>query len=95
MSKTETWHKMKLEVMKELLFCKFRQNRDLYFKLLNTRPHALFECTLDDFWGTVCRLGSVTSVEGAWCGRNQLGILLMQVRDIHCTKYHDMLHSIY
>ena len=56
MAKSEAWHNMKLRVMQELLFCKFRQNRDLYYKLLNTRPHALFECTLDEYWGTGCRL---------------------------------------
>ena len=75
--------------MKELLCCKFRQNQELYFKLLNTRPHALFECTLDNFWGTGCRLGSVSSVEGEWTGRNQLGILLMHVRDVLVTELED------
>ena len=86
MPKTPTWLAMKVDVMRELLFCKFRQNRNLYYKLLNTRPHALYECTLDEFWGTGCRLGSVTSVEGDWCGKNQLGTLLMHTRDILVTE---------
>ena len=78
---TDKWDQSKLTIMKELLFCQFRQNRDLYFKLLNTRPHALLECTLDDYWGTGCRLGSVAAVEGCWPGQNMLGKLLVEVRE--------------
>ena len=80
--KTEEWDRIKLDIMRDLLFCKFKQNRNLYFKLLNTRPHALYECTLDNYWGTGCRLLSVMSVEGDWGGSNHLGILLMHVRDV-------------
>ena len=82
MTRTQKWEEMKVDVMRELLFCKFRQNKQLYFKLINTRPHALYECTLDEFWGTGCRLGSISSVDGDWCGQNHLGVLLMHVRDM-------------
>ena len=78
---TDEWERVKISIMKDLLFCKFRQNHDLYFKLLNTRPRALLECTLDDFWGTGCRLGSFTAVDGTWTGQNMLGKLLVEVRD--------------
>ena len=82
MVRTPEWEDIKIDVMRDLLFCKFRQNKNLYFKLLNTRPHALYECTLDNYWGTGCRLGSESSVDGDWCGQNKLGSLIMHVRDI-------------
>ena len=53
---TDEWEKITVKNMKDLLFCKFRQNQELYFKLINTRPHNLLECTVDEFWGTGCRL---------------------------------------
>ena len=79
---TQAWNEQKLEVMEELLLCKFRQNRTLYYQLLNTRPHDLFECTLCAFWGTGCKLGSIAMGERSWSGLNHLGRLLMHVRDI-------------
>ena len=53
------WHRIKIQVMEELLYCKFRQHKTLYYRLLNTRPNNLFECTLCVFWGTGCKLGSI------------------------------------
>ena len=82
MVRTPEWEDIKIDVMRDLLFCKFRQNKNLYFKLLNTRRHALYECTLDNYWGTGCPLGSESLVDGDWCGQNKLGSLIMHVRDI-------------
>ena len=84
---TDEWERIKLDIMRELLFCKYRQNRDMYFKLLNTRPHNLLECTLDDYWGTGCRLLSIAAVEGSWTGQNMLGKLLVEVRDILLLEF--------
>ena len=89
MKRTQVWENMKLDVMLELLLCKFRQNKGLFFKLINTRPHPLYECTLDEYWGTGCRLMSISSVEGELCGENHLGILLMRVRDILISEVED------
>ena len=77
-----TWENSKLQVMEELLFCKFRQNKSLYFLLLNTRPLYLIESTLDNFWGAGCKLGTVALEEGIWKGNNHLGRMLMYVQDI-------------
>ena len=77
---TQEWENMKLSIMEELLYCKFRQNKQLYYQLLNTRPHDLFECTTCEFWGTGCRFGSVAMDEKSWEGNNHLGRLLMKVR---------------
>ena len=46
---TEEWERNKIRVMEELLFSKFRQNKRLYYLLLNTRPLNLIEGTLDTF----------------------------------------------
>lgn len=65
------WEEVKLSIMKELLIKKF-QHEDLKQKLLMTRPHKLIEGNNwnDTFWG-VCR-GE---------GQNNLGKLIMEVRD--------------
>ena len=50
----KNWEKYKIAVVEDLLFAKFAQNKDLYYSLLNTRPHQLIEATLDKFWGAGC-----------------------------------------
>ena len=79
------WQEHKLEVMEDLLFCKFQQNKQLYYMLMNTRPWELIEATLDNFWGAGSILGSFALEDGSWEGQNNLGKLLMKVRD-HFVK---------
>ena len=79
--KTAFWEAHKLEVMGDLLFCKFKQNKQLYYSLLNTRPMNLIEATLDVFWGVGCLFGSIALDERSWEGQNNLGKLLVKVRD--------------
>ena len=81
-TETEDWLNQKLNVMEELLFCKFRQNKVLYSQLLNTQPHDLFECTMCQYWGTGCKLGSIMMEESSWAGANHLGRMLVYVRTI-------------
>ena len=83
---TREWDNSKLAIMEELLYCKFRQNKHLYYQLLNTRPHDLFECTTDEFWGTGCRFGTIAMDERSWEGNNHLGKLLMRVRGRFVTE---------
>ena len=78
----ERWYKIKLQVMEDLLFAKFRQNKKLYYSLLNTRPMNLIEATMDSFWGANCILKSIALEEGSWEGQNHLGKLLMKVRNV-------------
>ena len=78
---TPFWEAHKLEVMEDLLYCKFKQNKQLYYSLLNTRPLNLIEATLDSYWGANCLFGSIALVEGSWEGTNNLGKLLMKVRN--------------
>ena len=77
---TEKWERLKLEVMEDLIFCKFRQNQTLYNCLINTRPLNLIECTTDYFWGSGCLFGSIALDEGCWEGQNYMGKILVRVR---------------
>ena len=65
------WEAVKIEVMREVLRCKFSQNPDLKAKLIATGDAELIEGNNwnDTFWG-VCRDK----------GRNHLGKLLMELR---------------
>ncbi len=66
------WENVKLQVMEDILFCKFNQNPRLMGLLIDTGTQELQEGNYwgDRFWG-VCR-GS---------GQNHLGNLLMKVRN--------------
>ena len=66
------WEEMKLDVMYRLVSTKFRQNPDLREKLLATREEELVEhAPWDRFWGD----------GGDGRGRNEMGKLLMRVRE--------------
>ena len=80
------WENHKLQIMEDLLFSKFEQNKKLYYCLLNTRPHFLIEATTDDFWGSGCQFGSIALEEGCWDGQNHLGNLLIRVRNCFVRK---------
>ena len=74
------WKRIKIEKMIDILQHKFRQNKDLYFKLINTRPYDLIEASLDGFWGAYCKLYSIALEEGTWTGQNVLGRILGDIR---------------
>lgn len=65
------WEKVKINIMKEVLFYKFTQHEDLAEKLVNTGDEELVEGNWwhDTFWG-ICN-GK---------GENHLGKLLMEIR---------------
>ena len=75
------WDELKLRVMEDILLAKFRQNKKLYYSLLNTRPMTLIEATLDTFWGAGCILCSIALEEGSWEGQNHLGRQLLKIRN--------------
>lgn len=68
------WEKVKVKIMREIVFAKFNQNPDLRKKLLATGSAILEEGNTwnDTFWG-VCPPGSGN-------GENHLGKILMDVR---------------
>ena len=73
------WFKIKIGIMREIVFEKFSQNSDLTDMLISTAPARLEEGNLwgDDFWGI--------TPPGSGHGRNELGKILMDVRD-HLSK---------
>ena len=91
----EHWDNYKLQIMEDLLFSKFEQNKQLYYSLLNTRPHFLIESTVDSFWGAGCQFGSIALEEGCWEGQNHLGNLLVRVRDHFVRKLEVGQNAVY
>ena len=69
----EDWNDARIDVMREVLECKFSQNPELKEKLVATGDAELIEGNHwnDRFWG-VCR----------GTGQNHLGKLLMELREI-------------
>jgi hypothetical protein len=66
------WERVKIGVMREAVEAKFRQHEELRALLLGTGDAKLIEHTEnDDFWGD----------GGDGSGRNELGRILMAVRD--------------
>lgn len=71
------WDDVKDQVMYEVVYAKFSQNKVLKERLLETGDAELIEVTTwhDMYWGT-CRCEKCG--DG---GKNQLGVTLMQVRE--------------
>lgn len=67
------WEQVKDDLMKTALLAKFRQNDDIRRILLSTGDAHLIEHTKNDsYWGD----------GGDGTGKNKLGLLLMEVREI-------------
>jgi len=75
----EDWEQVKVSIMTELVWLKFEQNSKLRDKLLCTYPIELIEGNYwhDNFWGD-CFCKKCTDIKG----RNMLGYILMQIREI-------------
>ena len=82
----EHWKRIKIEKMIDILQHKFRQNPELYFMLINTRPYDLIEASLDGFWGAHCKLYSTALQNGTWSGQNILGRILVDIRTDLCRE---------
>ena len=65
------WESAKVNVMREAVFAKFKQHKELEDLLLSTGDAKLIEHTgTDDYWG----------VDSSGRGRNMLGHILMNIR---------------
>lgn len=71
------WDKLKYGIMYEVCLAKFRQNRDLLEKLMATGDAELIE---GNYWGDTY-WGKCNGV-----GQNNLGKILMQIREEHKQK---------
>lgn len=71
------WNDMKVSVMREVLMDKFTRNRELGLMLVSTAPVRFEETNWwgDMFWGVCWH-------NGAWRGENNLGKVLMDIRNI-------------
>ena len=74
----EDWEDVKIPIMKDIVYTKFKQNFDICVKLVETGDEYLEEGNTwnDKFWG-VCN-GD---------GKNILGIILMDIREIFTKKF--------
>lgn len=69
---TPFWNERKVQRMREVVFCKFVENKELEQKLLATGDVVLIEASkTDSFWGC--------GKKGT--GQNILGLLLMETRE--------------
>lgn len=68
------WESVKVGIMEEIVYAKFTQNQNLREKLIATGDALLEEGNdwNDTFWGVSLKSGK---------GKNNLGIILMKVRD--------------
>lgn len=74
------WDKIKLGVMRDILFSKFQINGDLWDKLAATGDAVLIEGNTwhDQFWGN-CTCDKCKDTPG----ENHLGRILMEIRDTY------------
>ena len=76
------WESVKIGVMRTALFAKFSQHLDIQELLLSTGDCKIVEHTENDsFWGD----------GGNGKGKNMLGKLLMQVRDVIREQKHQII----
>jgi hypothetical protein len=78
------WEDVKLNIMLKSLYLKFTQNNNLTTKLLQTRGWELVEGNTfhDNYWGN-CTCFKCSNIPG----QNNLGRLLMYIRDVAISKY--------
>lgn len=74
----EDWEEIKIDIMTDLVFLKFKQNPSLRKQLLSTDTQKLVEGNWwhDNFWGD-CACRKCSNIKG----KNVLGIILMEVRE--------------
>ncbi|KAL3103828.1 hypothetical protein niasHT_020857 [Heterodera trifolii] len=76
------WQTVKRELMQRVVYEKFRQNQPLCEALLRTGFVRLVEASTDRYWAAGLRItDEAIHSSNNWPGRNELGWLLMRVRD--------------
>ena len=79
---TPAWTKMRIAVMTEINQAKFSQNEDLKKFLLETAPTYLAEDNAaDSFWGIKMSRNDPDSMKRFLYKANNMGVLLMKIRD--------------
>ncbi len=78
------WEEVKMQIMYKANHAKFLQNPSLRMYLFTTLGSSLVECSpVDRFWGIGLSLRSPLILDGEakWKGRNQMGVILEEVRN--------------
>ena len=79
----KVWNDKKYNIMKQGLFLKFSQNKDIKQKLLETKPKILYEASpRDKIWGIGVSISSALNKNQSLYGKNLLGNALMEIRDM-------------
>ena len=80
----DIWDKNCRHIVKQGVYAKFRQNPELYKELLLTGNALLAECARQDrIWGIGINLNDESWEDVSnWNGKNYLGIILMEVRNL-------------
>lgn len=81
MKPTAAWDRDKRGIMKVIVQEKFSKVDDIRAKLLSTGNDRLIEATSDGYWGAGALIGSKLLKNGKWTGRNELGMILGEVRE--------------
>ena len=77
----DAWKQQEIPIMLRGCTLKFQQNPKLAKFLLDTGDKQLVEANgYDKFWGAGMALDNVELPNGKWDGKNQLGLVLQQVR---------------
>jgi hypothetical protein len=78
----DDWNMVRVKIMRELVYKKFKNNEELKRKLLETGDAILIEGNTwnDTFWGVNLKKPDPNS-EWGYVGKNMLGIILMEVRE--------------
>ncbi|MEL7253899.1 MAG: NADAR family protein [Pseudomonadota bacterium] len=85
----EKWDEVKCDLVREINFAKFDQNKGLRRKLFQTAPKLLVEASpIDTIWaiGLDAETASITPEED-WPGQNLLGRILTDVREALTARY--------
>lgn len=80
----EKWNAVRLEIVENAVYMKFKQNRDIQDKLLEFPIDCEFaECSPTDcIWGIGLKVSSPLRFHrNCWKGKNYLGIIIGKVRD--------------
>ena len=87
----KVWNEHKSEIVLQGNICKFSQNPELKAYLIGTGDRILVEASpYDRVWGIGMRAGSAgICAPQKWKGQNLLGFLLMEVRNIIRSDFHD------
>jgi len=73
----ENWFDINLKIIEDVNYIKFTSYPDLKEKLISTGDHILIE---GNYWGNNF-WGMIKNKDGVWQGRNELGKILMKIRE--------------